>query len=257
MLNGYWLLRKELPYARELRRQGPLEVVTAAYLSRCPVLMKEVREFFDFHEDNRQRFALPSRLIAKKFKFRLIYGGTEYSYSVDPDFASVGYSQKKWKEVIDQYYAKYHGLKRWHTQIVQDVIRDGFLLMPTGREFHYEPKKNFRGELEWPRTTILNYPVQGTGADLMALARVMFYNRLKRLKKERGFKAILISTVHDSIVVDCPDNEYEEICELFFSVFDDIPKNFQKMFGVEFDLPMTAEVLYGPNLFDMKECKRQ
>lgn len=233
-----------------------LEVVTAAYLSRDPVLMREVREFFDFHEDNRQRFNLPSRLIAKIFKFRLIYGGTAYSYSVDADFASVGFSQRKWQEVIDQYYDKYKGLHQWHINIVQEVIRTGRLVMPTGREFHYSPEVSRNGEIKWPRTTILNYPVQGTGADLMMLARIMYRKRLQKLKHEQGFKALLVSTVHDSIVVDCPDNEMETICNLFFEVFDDIPKIFQQCFGVEFDLPMTAEVLWGKNLKEMQEFKR-
>lgn len=47
-----------------------LEVNVAAYLSQDPILLEEVRNKVDIHEDNRARFGLPSRLIAKKFKFR-------------------------------------------------------------------------------------------------------------------------------------------------------------------------------------------
>jgi hypothetical protein len=47
-----------------------LEVVTAAYLSQDDVLCKEIRDKVDIHEENRRRFNLPSRLIAKTFKFR-------------------------------------------------------------------------------------------------------------------------------------------------------------------------------------------
>lgn len=47
-----------------------LEVNVAAYLSQDSILLDEVRNKVDLHEDNKQRFNLPSRLIAKKFKFR-------------------------------------------------------------------------------------------------------------------------------------------------------------------------------------------
>lgn len=233
-----------------------LEVVTAAYLSRDPVMMREVRDFFEFHTDNQNRFGLPSRLIAKKFMFRIIYGGSAYSFSVDADFAAVGFSQKRWQQAIDQFYDKYKGLHQWHISIVQEVIRTGRLIMPTGREFHYSPDISPTGDIKWPRTTILNYPVQGTGADLMMLARISYRARLQKLKKELGLRALLVSTVHDSIVTDCPDEELDVVCKLMFEVFDDIPKNFQRCFGVEFDLPMTCEILYGKNLNDLEEYKR-
>ena len=47
-----------------------LEVVTAAYLSQDTVLCGEIRDKVDIHEENRKRFELPTRLIAKTFKFR-------------------------------------------------------------------------------------------------------------------------------------------------------------------------------------------
>lgn len=47
-----------------------LEVVGAAYLSKDAVLYEELRNDEDIHENNRARFGLPSRLIAKTFKFR-------------------------------------------------------------------------------------------------------------------------------------------------------------------------------------------
>ena len=49
-----------------------LEIVCAAYLSQDSVLCKEIVDKVDIHEDNRHRFNLPSRLIAKVFGFRLM-----------------------------------------------------------------------------------------------------------------------------------------------------------------------------------------
>jgi len=228
-----------------------LELVAAAYLSQDKVLMNEIINKVPLHDDNQKRFNLPERVIAKVFVFRLIYGGSAYSYSVDPDFASVGFSQKKWQETIDSFYEKYPELAAWHVKIVQDVTLTGKLVLPTGRQFDYEPFETPQGDLKWPRTTILNYPVQGLGADLVMLARISFWNRVRKF----GLKTLLVSTVHDSIVVDAPDEEVDTICQLFHDVFRDIPENFKRMFGVEFNLPMTAEVLIGKTMGKMVEWK--
>jgi DNA polymerase I len=236
-----------------------LEWVSAVFLSQDEVALKELwyestlsdadQKLYGIHTANQKKFGLPSRLIAKVFLFRLIYGGSAYSYAADPDFKDAGLNQKQWQNIIDQFYEKYPGLYSWHTNLVRTVTTQGYISIPTGREFHYEPVKKPNGDIDWPRTTILNYPVQGFGADLMMIARLSFRNRLVA----GGYKTKLISTVHDSIVCDSPDNEYIEICRLFHEVFRDLPRNFERLFGVELNVPTKCEVLFGKNMSDMKE----
>ena len=67
-----------------------LEIVVAAMLSGDKVLQKEIIDREDIHENNRLKFGLPSRLIAKVFVFRLIYGGSAYSYANDIQFKVEG-----------------------------------------------------------------------------------------------------------------------------------------------------------------------
>lgn len=47
-----------------------LEVVGACWLSGDTVLKKELDDKEDIHSNNQEAFKLPSRLIAKVFKFR-------------------------------------------------------------------------------------------------------------------------------------------------------------------------------------------
>jgi DNA polymerase I-like protein with 3'-5' exonuclease and polymerase domains len=135
-----------------------LEWRVAVELSGDKVGLQEILDGVDSHADNQQRFGLPSRLIAKTYLFRLIYGGSAYSYANDPNFSSVSKSEKFWQRVIDETYSKYKGLAEWHKKLVQQVSQTGFIRTPFGREYHYKPDRR-RGELVWPRTTILNYPV--------------------------------------------------------------------------------------------------
>ena len=97
--------------------------------------------------------------------------------------------------------------------------------------------------------TILNYPVQGLGADIMAIARVALHTRLKALQLP---DVKLINTVHDSIIIDTPDEHTDVLSQMMLDVFEAVPRNFQRLFGVEFNLPMKAEVQVGQNWKDME-----
>jgi len=224
-----------------------LEWVAAAYLSKDKIAYNEIKDpDFDTHEDNRKRLKLPTRLIAKTFLFRLIYGGSSYAYAHDPEFTHVSTSDKYWQKIIDEFYSKYTGLHRWHGSLMREVVRTGKVVVPTGREYAYA---KIRGE--WPRTTILNYPVQGLGADLMAIARVSLYNRLKPKK----LSSKLVCTVHDSIVIDSPKGEIDDVVTTVNGVWKDIPRNFYRLFGVEFDLPLRCEILVGSDWGNLEEYK--
>lgn len=225
-----------------------LEWVCASYLSQDKVAYDEIWNNVDQHTDNQTRFGLPSRLIAKTFVFRLIYGGSAYSYANDTNFTDVSNSESFWQNVIDEFYNKYTGLGQWHKDIVAKAMKDRKLTMPTGRVYNYEPEVKY-GKVKWPRTKILNYPVQGLGADLMAIARVSLANRLKGMKDVK-----LINTVHDSIIVDFNDKVCDNISivRLVDKCFTDIPTNFKKLFGVEFNLPMRVECQVGPNWGNME-----
>jgi DNA polymerase I-like protein with 3'-5' exonuclease and polymerase domains len=236
-----------------------LEVRVAAYLSQDEVLIQEILDGVDTHRANQVAFKLPGwdvqdktdeqyklgRLIAKILVFRIIYGANEYSFANDPDFTSISKSKEYWKTVIDAYYDKYKGIKKWHTKLVREAVETGKVVSPTGREYIFQ---KYNGE--YKDTQIKNYTVQGTGADIMALVRVSFFNRLKKL----GLKdCLLVNTVHDSLVVDTVEENIPIIAKLFHEVFRDVPANFEKIFGSRFNLPMTCEVNAGPNWEDMQE----
>ena len=141
-----------------------LEWQTGTFLCQDKIALEELWNNEDMHTKNQQAFKLPSRLIAKKFLFRLIYGGSAYAYAHDPEFKDASTSVKFWQSAIDAFYNKYQGWAAWHTKIVQTVIRTKQLVMPTGRIYTYQQYKNERtGEMDWPKTQILNFPVNFSG----------------------------------------------------------------------------------------------
>jgi DNA polymerase I-like protein with 3'-5' exonuclease and polymerase domains len=235
-----------------------LEWRVAVWLSQDKVGMEEIRNGVDAHSDNQKRFKLPSRLIAKTYLFRLIYGGSAYSYANDPNFTEASSSEKFWQGVIDETYAKYYGLARWHKSLMHEATTTGRVVIPTGRIYEFEPKMK-RGSMEWPRTDILNYPVQGMAAELVAIARVAAYNRYQNTSWKEKVK--FINTVHDSIILDADVDEGSElmynICIWLEKVYEDINGNFYRMFKKELNVEMAGEIKYGPTWGDLKEFKRE
>lgn len=225
-----------------------LEWVCKTYLSQDPIAIDELINEIDQHTDNQTKFNLPSRYIAKIFVFRLIFGGTAYAYANDAEFIPTSSSVDFWQQAIDAFYEKYKGHALWDKKVVETVKKTGQLVMPTGRIYKYQPYlKN--GEHIWPRTTILNYPVQGLGADIMSLARIYVFNKLKEL----NLKSLLISSVHDSIVLDCPKEEIDICATILRDGVNNTPIFFEKRFGVKFNLPMRSEVSFGNNMKQLED----
>lgn len=222
-----------------------LEVVVAAQLSGDTTLRKEILDQVDIHDANRVRFSLgegkEARRVAKVFKFRIIYGGMYFHN--DPDFRHVSTKKEYWDNVIEMYFAKYRGLKAWHTELIQTAQREGCLTIPSGRHYPFTRMPNG----EWPITQIKNYPVQGFGADLVMLARL----EVKRRLREAGIPAIMVSSIHDSIVVECPDEYAQQVGKILFDSIAAVPALCKQVFNYNFDLPLTSEVQFGPNKKNM------
>lgn len=225
-----------------------LEWCFGSWMAGDELAKQEIRNGLDAHEDNRQKFGLPSRLIAKVFLFRLIYGGNEYSYAMDPDFSEVSDKPKFWLQVIDKFYRKYAGWKAFHIRLMQETTQTGILTIPTGRTWTFKPSMK-RGEMVWPRTCILNYPIQGGSADMMSLARVNYWKEFRRFK----LCGVPLATVHDSLVWDVEDKYVKAACNLMEEVFSNVPRYAKETFGIDYDLPFNLEIKIGPNLHNLEK----
>lgn len=227
-----------------------LEWRTAVELSEDATGLREIKEGQDTHSLNQIAFALPSRLIAKIYLFRTIFRGSGWSFANDNDFMHVSKSVEFWDGVNEKFYSKYSGLDQCHKRWCELVLNGKSIVGPLGREWFIPLKSG--GEFKIPWTLLSNYPVQGTGADLMAIVRVSAYRRIRA----RGLNCKLISTVHDSVVVDCKTEDLQEIANIFYEVFDDLILNIKKLFKYDWQTPLACECKFGPNMRDMEKLGR-
>lgn len=222
-----------------------LEWRGAVWLSNDQTGIKEINEKIDAHTENQKAFNLPDRYTAKIYLFRTIFRGSGWSFANDSQFNHVSADPDFWNDVNAKFYKKYHGLNAWHHKLAQTVAARLPIRSPLGREWLIPMRDN--GEIPW--TVLSNYPVQGTCADLMMVARISLSRRLSNMKHLAAVK--LVSTVHDSIVLDAPGELVQETKKLAISCFDDLPKNVKKLWNIDLPIPFPGEVKAGPNLKEL------
>lgn len=73
---------------------------------------------------------------------------------------------------------------------------------------------------------------------------------------ESGLKdVLLVCTIHDSIVVDTPSHNLDAVAKILLQSVQSVPALCKKVWDYDFDLPLTAEVQYGPNKGTMQDYR--
>lgn len=146
------------------------------------------------------------RSSAKAVNFGIVYGIGEFSLAQD-----LHISVKEAKAYIESYLEKYHGVRNYMESIKEQAKKDGYVKTMLNRIRYIpelkSPNYNIR---QFGERVALNTPIQGTAADIIKLAMVNVYNRLKA----EGLKARLILQVHDELICECPESEAQTVADI-------------------------------------------
>ena len=146
------------------------------------------------------------RRNAKTVNFSIIYGAGSTNIS-----KQLGLSRQEAKELIDNYFKTYPGLKNYMSEVVDQARKKGYIstLMGRKRILRDIDSKNALARSNSERVAI-NTPIQGTAADLIKLAMINIHQKLLTLNAATR----MILQVHDELVFDVPRNEEKEMMEL-------------------------------------------
>ena len=143
------------------------------------------------------------RSRAKAVNFGIVYGISAFSLAQD-----IGVWPSEAKAYMDAYLEKYHGVRDYMKSIVEQAREDGYVSTLYGRRRSLpELKSSNFNTRSFGERVALNMPIQGTAADIIKLAMVNVYRRLK----EEKLRAKLILQVHDELIVECPEDEAERV----------------------------------------------
>ena len=175
------------------------------------------------------------RSRAKAVNFGIVYGMSAFSLSQD-----IQVTVAEAKDYMERYFATYPGVKQYMTDIVEKAKEQGYVetLYHRRRALPELKSSNFI-QRSFGERVALNMPIQGTAADIMKLAMLRVYDRLRR----EGLQARLIMQVHDELIVECPEEEREAVEKLLRQEMEQV---------AALAVPLTAEAHSGKNWLDAK-----
>ena len=170
------------------------------------------------------------RSSAKAINFGIMYGKGAYSLSKD-----IGVSVKEAEAFLQTYLATFPNIDGYMEKTIADARRCGYVSTLFGRRRALpELNSNNHNIRASGERMARNTPIQGTAADVIKLAMVRVWRRLRNEKMESR----LILTVHDELIVEAPEAEAEKAAQILR----------EEMEGcVHYAVPLSTDVHTGKN----------
>lgn len=220
-----------------------IELRVLAHLSKDSVMIDSFKNDLDIHYKTASEvFGVPinevtdnQRRSAKAVNFGIVYGISDYGLSKD-----LNITRNEARQYIDGYLNTYPSIKSYMEEIVNKAKKDGFVTTILDRK-RYIPEinsKNFNIRSFGERIA-LNTPIQGSAADIIKLAMIKVYERLKVEK----VNAKLILQIHDELIVECEESEKETVKKILKNSMENVYK---------LDLPLKVDICEGRNWYESK-----
>jgi DNA polymerase-1 len=152
------------------------------------------------------------RRNAKTVNFSITYGAGATNLS-----RQLGITRKEAKDLIDNYFVQFSGLKNYMDETVKFARENGYVKTMMGRKRVLRDinSRNFLASSNAERIAI-NTPIQGTAADMIKIAMINIHKEIYG----RGLKSRMILQVHDELVFDVYKPELEEVKQI---ILDKMP----------------------------------
>ena len=146
------------------------------------------------------------RRTAKTVNFGVIYGISPYGLS-----DTLKISPKEAGLFIGEYFKKHRSVQKYIEETLVSARTNGYVTTMLGRK-RLTPEINSSNALtrQQAERMAINSPIQGTAADLIKIAMIGIWRRLK----ERDLKTRLILQIHDELLLEVPENELREVKNL-------------------------------------------
>ncbi|HCC04653.1 MAG TPA: DNA polymerase I [Clostridiales bacterium] len=175
------------------------------------------------------------RSNAKAVNFGIVYGISDFGLG-----EQLGIGRKAAKAYIDQYLEEYSGIKKYMEDIVETAKLKGYAQTQFGRRRYIQELKSSNYMVrEFGKRAAMNTPIQGTAADIMKIAMIKVYNKIK----EKDLKSKIVLQVHDEMMIEAPIEEKEQIKEIIKQSMESAAK---------LKVPLIADISEANNWYDCK-----
>ncbi len=146
------------------------------------------------------------RRKAKTANFGIIYGISVFGLS-----ERLNIPRAEAKELIDGYFATYPGVKRYMDEIIKKASEKQYVETIYGRKRYVNDINSRNATVRgYAERNAINAPIQGSAADIIKIAMVNIFNRLKK----ENLKSKMILQVHDELNFNVPMDEKDRVMHL-------------------------------------------
>lgn len=175
------------------------------------------------------------RSDAKAVNFGIVYGISDFGLG-----EQLGISRKQAKKYIDEYLQEYQGIQKFMTNITEKAKELGYVeTLFHRRRYIPELKSNNYMVRQFGARAAMNTPIQGTAADIMKIAMINVYRKIK----EEQLKSKIVLQVHDEMMIETPREEIEKVKKIVKEQMEN---------AVKLKVPLVAEISEAENWYDCK-----
>lgn len=215
-----------------------IELRIMAHLSNDQHLIEAFNNNLDIHTATAARIFNVStdnvtrdmRSKAKVANFGIIYGISAFGLA-----QRLNISRKEAKELIDQYFEKYPGVKDYMNKQIEFASKNGYVETIFNRR-RYLPNINSNNSVVrgYAERNAINTPIQGSAADIIKIAMNNIFNRFQKEK----LQSRLLLQVHDELVFEVTEAELEKVQQIVKYEMESVCK---------LNVPLVVDIGYGKN----------
>ena len=214
-----------------------------AHVSKDETMVRNFNNDEDIHAQAASRvFGVPLEEVTKELRskakavnFGIVYGISDFGLA-----GQIHSSRKEAKQYIEQYLEKYNGIKKFMDDVVEEAKEKGFIeTMYKRRRYIPELKSKNYMVRKFGDRVAMNTPIQGTAADIMKIAMINVFKKLK----EEGLNSKIVLQVHDELLIETDIVEKDKVKEILVGCMENAAKLL---------VPLKVEVEEGENWYDAK-----
>ena len=229
-----------------------IELRIAAEISGCQPMLEAFKDRQDLHMMLASKISgnpldlvtAKERQEAKGGNFGFIYGMSDIGFVAYADQAyGIEFTDDESRAIRRAFFDQWIGISDWHDRSVAKARSNGFIVSPLGRVRRlpdlFSPIETLRSSAE---RQAINAPVQSTASDLMQLASASISGNVNGVTPIR--EVSILGTVHDSIVVEVPDDNWKRPIASAMKRMIEAPRLLERI-GVTIEVPLEVEAKVG------------
>jgi hypothetical protein len=172
------------------------------------------------------------RRIGKTCNFLTGYGGGAFGLQTTLANSQIYLSLEECEDILESFFESYPVLRRYLGEYKEFILQTGVAVSLFGRVRLFDEVDSNDNQL---RSKALragcNHLIQATASDMMLICLCA----IEDIMREENLESMLVSTVHDSLVVDAIQEELPAVHKIVYSVLNNIPEIIKMTFGETFD----------------------